>query len=416
MIDNGQSATIPDSKYVSYFPNDNLGGAGGFARGLLEAERAGASHVLFTDDDAAFNMESLHRTYIFLALAKDSRTTVAGAMINNMDKWAMSENGAVFKQYCQPISAGQDLRTMKSVFDMEMYSADFKSPNMYGGWWFFAFPVKHAVYHPYPFFVRGDDSSFSLANDFRITTLNGVVSFQDSFVEKQSPMTEYLDTRYHVVHHLALPRMKLGALRTAKIPAKFAILNIIRFHYETAEACLLAWEDVMSGPEFFPANKDMSERRNHLKSIVKQEVFKPMEHTEITDWADTHQRIPKWRLPWLRMTLNGHLFPVRRSAPTEVAVPPRDRPNLHMVWGKSALTYLAPGRRKAYTVRFNRAKGLKLFWRTLKNTIRFIRNYDDLLAAYQADYPKTASPEFWNTVYQPKTPALEEDTRARQVG
>jgi len=400
VVDNGQSAEISETQNIRYLPNDNLGGAGGFARGLLEAEKAGASHVLFTDDDASFSMESLHRTYIFLALAKDSRTAVAGAMITNTHKWSMWENGAIFDKNCRPQFMGTDLRKMKNVFDMEVKSANFDHPNLYGGWWFFAFPIEHAKKHPFPFFVRGDDISFSLANDFKITTINGVVSFQDDFAEKESPMTIYLDVRNHIAHHISMPHMEIGRYETTMIPITFALRNLVRFQYETAEACMLAWEDVMSGIEFFPKHKDMSDRRALLKTLIQNEAFKEHEHLEIEHWANPDQEIPAWKLRLYKYSLNGHLFPVGRSQHPVIGVAPQDRTNVHMVWGKSQITYLAPGRRKSYTVRFNRFRGLKLVARLIKNAAKFSLNYNRLLKEYQEEYPKTASKDFWQTVYK----------------
>lgn len=407
VVDNGQSATIPATGRTRYIPNENLGGAGGFARGLLEAEEAGRSHVLFTDDDAAFPMESLHRAYMFLALARDDKTAIAGAMINNIDKWAMWENGAVFDRHCRPLSVGEDLRRLDRVFAMETFSANFNSPGLYAGWWFFAFPVARVERHPFPFFVRGDDISFSLANDFHITTLNGVVSFQDDFSEKESPMTLYLDTRNHIVQHLTIPHMEIGAWACAKIPLWFAVRNLIRFQYETMEACLLAWEDVMQGPQFFVENKDMTERRARLKTIMENEVFRPADTSGLSNWADIHQKIGRLRFFWLKLTLNGHLGPVRRRRPAAVAASPRDRPNLHMVWGLKEITYLAPGRQKSYTTRFDRARGLRLLWRAARNTFRFLRRHDRLLADYRRAYPETASRSFWNGVYGKTAPPAE---------
>ncbi len=94
--------------------------------------------------------------------------------------------------------------------NMEFTSAAQRSPKIYGGWWFFAFPIKQVTRYPFPFFVRGDDINFSLANDFHITTLNGVVSFAEDFSDKESPMTLYLDLRNHMVQHLTLEKMDNG--------------------------------------------------------------------------------------------------------------------------------------------------------------------------------------------------------------
>ncbi|HID68138.1 MAG TPA: hypothetical protein EYP31_07765, partial [Roseibacterium sp.] len=115
VVDNGNSAEVPASDAVTPMVNHNFGGAGGFARGLLEAQNSGASHCLFMDDDASFHMENIARAYVFLALAKSPKAAVAGAMINNTHKWAMWENGAYFDGSCHPMYCGVDLRAPDAV-------------------------------------------------------------------------------------------------------------------------------------------------------------------------------------------------------------------------------------------------------------------------------------------------------------
>ena len=80
VVDNGKTANIAASTHVTPIGNENLGGAGGFARGLIEARRMGASHCLFMDDDASVHMQSFERTWMMLAYAIDSATAVAGAV------------------------------------------------------------------------------------------------------------------------------------------------------------------------------------------------------------------------------------------------------------------------------------------------------------------------------------------------
>jgi GT2 family glycosyltransferase len=186
VIDNGGTADPASHPAVTLVGNPNLGGAGGFARGLAEATDWGASHVLFMDDDATFQMESLARAIAFLRLARSDRAAVSGAMISEARKWAMWENGAVFHRMCRPQFVGTDLRDPHQVARMELAAARPKPPGFYAGWWFFAFPVAAAAHWPFPFFVRGDDISFSLANRFDTVTLNGVVSFQEDFSAKES--------------------------------------------------------------------------------------------------------------------------------------------------------------------------------------------------------------------------------------
>ena len=69
VVDNGQSVDLAPGDDLRIIPNANLGGAGGFTRGLIEARDQGASHCLFMDDDASVHMESIIRTWLFLAYA-----------------------------------------------------------------------------------------------------------------------------------------------------------------------------------------------------------------------------------------------------------------------------------------------------------------------------------------------------------
>ena len=59
VVDNGQTTRLPASDKVTLITNRNLGGAGGFARGLREAHLRGATHCLFMDDDASVRCRRL---------------------------------------------------------------------------------------------------------------------------------------------------------------------------------------------------------------------------------------------------------------------------------------------------------------------------------------------------------------------
>lgn len=125
VVDNGQSLDIEPAEGICVIPNANLGGAGGFSRGLLEARSMGASHCLFMDDDASIHMGSIWRSWMLLAYAQDPKISIAGAMINDDHRWQIWENGAIFERGCQPQFFGCDLRNRQAVFDMEFQSTNY---------------------------------------------------------------------------------------------------------------------------------------------------------------------------------------------------------------------------------------------------------------------------------------------------
>lgn len=394
VVDNGQSVTLPDHPALRLIPNENLGGAGGFARGLLEASEAGFSHCLFMDDDASFQMENIRRTYAFLRLARDPRTALAGAMISNARKWAMWEYGAVFEYHCRPQYLGRDLRHMPDVLGMELEQVHAIPAQFYGGWWFFAFPVGEVQHYPFPFFVRGDDISFSLANPFRIARLNGVVSFQDDFPAKESPLTLYLDLRNHLSHHLSFAPLHRGAWKTAQIALRFVGRSLSRFHYESAEAQLRALEDVMRGPDFFARTADMAERRAAIGKATQRERWAALPAGPLPP-ERINNPMPRWRNRLLVLTLNGSLLPLPQWGPRRISLPVQARGLIFPIWGAREITYLDGSRERGYVVVRDRRRAWRLVLRLLRLVLALRRDYPRLVQSYGSGYPRIASRSFW---------------------
>lgn len=394
VVDNGQSAEIPASAHVTPVPNENLGGAGGFARGLLEAEARGASHCLFMDDDASVHMAALERTWMFLAYATDPATAVAAGLLSARHRWAMWENGALFDRVCRPQFMGTDLRDIFQTVEMEMESTPRNAPNFYGGWWFFAFPLASAQYRPFPFFVRGDDVSFSLANTFDIVTLPGVVSSQEAdFSDKESPLTVYLDLRSHLVHHLSLPSMEIGRRGLVKLLAFFFLRSLIQMHYETIAAQSLAVQDVMRGPDFFAANADMAQRRADLAALRKVEAWHAPEGPLPAPRKRLNPENPLVRLA-MKATLNGHLLPFFGLFGNRLVLKTGERGAIRRVWGAAAVTCRNDAG-QIYTVRHSKLAALRATGVFLRDLLRLMLRYPALRAEWRQGYERLASTGFW---------------------
>jgi len=391
VVDNGNTLTVPNGDGVEIIPNENLGGAGGFTRGLVYGRDNDATHCLFMDDDASIQMEALSRTWWFLAYAKDPRTAVSGAMINASHRWQLWENGAEFDLGCKPRFGHLDLRGRNAVFDME-YETTGKAPSdLYAGWWYFAFPLDQVETLPFPFFVRGDDVSFSLVNDFDIVSLPGIASVQENFTDKASPQTWYLDFRSHLVHHLTLPDKKRTWLELQRMVWSFYVRNVMRFHYDTLSAVNLAFEDVMRGPAFFDENADMAKRRADIKALTQTEVWRSVE--DVPD--ERHSERGKLQRSALLRTLNGHLIPWARNTGTELTLTSPFRDDFGRVLGAKQVTYLNGDSSAAYVVRRNRRRWLKESVRLLRNTLRLRNTYEVTLAQWSDGYKQLTSEDYW---------------------
>lgn len=394
VTDNGQSVELAPQEGVTLVPNENLGGAGGFTRGLLEARARGASHCLFMDDDASIHMESLERTWMMLAYARDPGTAVAGAMISEQHRWAIWENGARFFTRCQPLHMGTDLRDTGQMLAMEHEAAQPVPEDFYGGWWYFAFPVEQAEHLAFPFFVRGDDVSFSLANDFNIITLNGVVSFQESFTEKESPQTWYLDLRSHMAHHLSLPQLEVGPRGVLKIAAWFFLRNLPRMHYDTLAAINLAVEDVMKGPEFFDEHADMAGRRADIKALTTAEAWQDLDPRQALPPV-RHHPPAAWKRHLMKLSLNGLLIPGFARFGRKITLEAQNRSHIGYAWGAAEIACLNAERTKFYTVRHSKAAAWRELKRFARNARAFLKDYDRLSAAYRSRYGQLTSEAYW---------------------
>jgi len=399
VIDNGQSVTLPDHPHVTLIPNRNLGGAGGFARGLAAARDAGTfSHVLFMDDDAACALENLTRTAAFLRHATDPTTAVAGAMVSAAQPWQLWENGARFDQVCHPQYPELDLRDAAAVTAMELAAADPKPSDFYGGWWYFAFPLAAVTHDPFPFFVRGDDVSFALSNPFRIATLNGVMSVQDAFPAKASPQTVYLDTRYHLHVHIVQPGLQLGPLGTIRVAMRQVLHSVVRMHYETAAAQLLAWQDMLQGPSLFTDNITMADKRAEIATLLRTEAWGAVP-ADLPPTRDA-TRPPEWRLTLLRATLNGHLLPLFKLWGRSVTVPVADRGRVWSTSGAARAVFLN-GEGQAYTVTHSKRQFARLMVRAAGLALRWIIAWPRLSRAHRAAYGPMTTPAFWTAQFAP---------------
>lgn len=393
VIDNGNSLHLPAHPRQTVLGNRNLGGAGGFARGLAAAVEGGFTHCLFMDDDAACGDEAIRRTHAFLRLAREPATAVAGAMIAAARPHELWEMGAVFDGMCRPAHHRTDLRNGDAVARMLLAAARPKPPGFYGGWWFFAFPLAAVRHHPFPFFVRGDDSGFCLANRFTLVTLNGVAAVQEDFAAKQSPLTAYLDLRYHL-HHL-LVQAGLPRRAALSVPVRLVLRPLLRMQYDSAAAALLAWRDVMQGPDHFRTHVDLGRRRAEIAALTRTEHWRPCDLP-----APCPARPPPlWRARLCKAALNGHLVPLWPRIGRNAVLPLSHRGPVWPVWGAARVRYVDAAGGRSMELCHDKRR----FWGALAGLARLWLRWaialPALRRAYGESYADMTSPAFWQAEF-----------------
>ncbi len=235
------------------FVQPNLGGSGGFSRGMIEALREGGTHVLLLDDDVDLEPESLSRLAAFAEHAR--REVIVGAQMLSLIA------PTVLHSYGERV----DRRTMwweavdPSLSSLDVGVATFEdTPALsrridvdFNGWWMCLVPVPlvRRIGASLPLFIKWDDAEYGLraaARGVSTVTLPGAALWHMPWTAKDDGLDwqAYFQLRNRLV--TALLHGGRGVLR-----ASFAqdVNHIICSQYGSAAVRNLAIRDVLSGPE-----------------------------------------------------------------------------------------------------------------------------------------------------------------------
>ena len=272
VVDNGKTLSASDISGATLIPNENLGGTGGFMRNLIHYKNLSTTtHCLFMDDDASCEPESIFRSIAILEHAKKRTLAISGAMLSEKLQFMQWENGAWFDDCCHPMHCHYDMTNLDLLIKNEF--EDNKYPT-YGAWWFFMFPISAVKEYSFPFFVRGDDVEFSYKNNFQIARMNGICTWQEDFSLKSSPMTRYLDTRSAIILQLTLKHTDSNPLKILHLVWKFFYAPNWSYMYDSANAVVMAFADILNGPKYWIENMDTKSIREMFKEKYNIVFFK----------------------------------------------------------------------------------------------------------------------------------------------
>lgn len=260
VIDNGRTLDFRglSDEHVHVRPNDNVGGAGGFARGMIEAmeQTPQATHILLMDDDVDVSPESIKRTYNLLRLVNDEYTEafVSGAMLNyevGEDQWEdvgyMTPEGTF-----SPTKPPLRLTKFEDLIYNEIFQpAKRMREQCYAAWWYCCIPIATIKREglPLPVFVRCDDAEYGIRCHPKFISMNGLCIWHMSFHARYNAAVE----RYQTTRNTMIAQATTGMAPQSDFMYELhnnIRLELKKFGYANAELCLDAFEDFLKGPEF----------------------------------------------------------------------------------------------------------------------------------------------------------------------
>lgn len=389
VVDNSQNIAQDEARDIILLPNENLGGSGGFTRGLLYLKDDGSyTHCLFMDDDASCEIESICRTYALLQYTIQPKFAVAGSLLREIEPYRLFEKGANFDGICKPLKSGMDMRHVHDLLFAELTD---KQPD-YGGWWFYAFSLKDVENYAFPFFVRGDDIQFSLLNKFDINTMNGIACWGEDFSLKSGPLPIYLDVRNHLVQKLCI--LNSSAISSILLATRFFVAAVFSYNYATSKAVIKAVNDVAEGPQFWQNNLDTSRIRAEISS------FLPNEKMQLIDRAsyNVDYRSPfesKLRKIIRYMSLNGFLLPSFMLKDKVAFQHKGFRGNFREIFGYKKVLYGYEPLSIGYIAEHNKSAFFKNNLSFFKAIINFYINYHRIQNDYKNSLKSLTDESFW---------------------
>lgn len=408
VADNAQNLKQANNPKVHIFKNKNYGGAGGFGRCMYEVRKAniadngGFTHIVLMDDDIFIDFQIFEKMIAFLSFLKfDYRLHfLAGAMCSLDMPWLQYEKCGEYN--------GINLRSFGANFDLRnkdvviLNERDEKLGTSSAGWWCSCFSTDMLTPNnfPFPCFFRGDDIEFTLRNQSKIITLNGINVWHEPFYKKYSISAEsyYLMRNLLVINALYFPYLSWKQ-STTMLRHRFANA-IFTYDYESAELLIQSISDFAKGISFYLSDNYNPEQFN-TKITKKNHKLKPiddlLEQYRIDDINyHVYQKTDRNRLHRFlrRILLNGYLLPrflVTQFSFSHIGFGAR----LVSFWRARRVMVFDPFLRQGYFVEMRKWKAFCLCMKFILVYEKTKRRYKKIKEDYQCNFWRLQTESWW---------------------
>jgi galactofuranosylgalactofuranosylrhamnosyl-N-acetylglucosaminyl-diphospho-decaprenol beta-1,5/1,6-galactofuranosyltransferase len=389
---------------VRVIQQQNVGGAGGFTRGLMESMRGEATHVLFMDDDAITPPESVYRI-LQVHRHANRECCFGGAMLDLYRPHEMWES-------CAHIQL-QDIRTLVSHHNRwplddprkldDLCVLEKPKSTQFCGWWFFSLPVDAAKSCglPLPCFIRGDDQEYGIrlfAKGFPSYPFPGVGTWHEAFYAKPATWITY----FIVYNQLLLASFHEYWAFDHLVHAMEDHVSraLVLADYGSVEQALNAMEDYLKGPEHL-MNSIPSTRLERALATSRQHQLEQIPYAEKPTIHYPHRLgITCLLCTILRGNKNAErairilsILGLRRK---RIVVPKRRLTWRHGLIADEVVVVPAV-EQPCLVLRFKQKERDRLLARANQVMASFKNNGKKASAEFKASFGKLTSHEFWET-------------------
>ena len=409
VIDNGRTldAEALSDEGVTVLPNPNVGGSGGFARGMMEAMKhdENFTHVLLMDDDVSISTESLRRTFNLLSLAtgKYKNAFINGAML------VAEEPNRQFEDVSYVVNSGAyaSVKSNKYYMDQQQYIVrnehiDVEIPKAYGAWWFSCIPVSaiEQVGLPLPLFVRCDDVEYGMRAKPIYMTMNGICVWHDGFMGRSRASVDSYQYVRNFLIMIAMTDCSSQDLFMLRMERALR-LQLRVMSYDAADLILDGIADYLKGPDYFASlNGEEVIKRNAKKNeklVPLDELAEPYRNVSYNKRLLGDQSRIKPLLKLMRtLPYDRHLLPdaLLRDTPEAVFYSGLSILSPRTIGTKTLVAIDLEGNQGAVRhMDRERYRQIMDRWKALKSELK--ERGDEVRAAYKEALPYLTSTEFW---------------------
>ncbi len=396
----------------------NLGGSGGFARGMREgARREQTDFVMLMDDDVIVETEGILRALNFAEFTSHP-TLVGGHMLSLNERATLQNFGEVVNldaMAYEPVSpeleslnfAAYPLRAVKEFH--RRWDVD------YNAWWMCLIPkqVITEIGLSLPVFIKWDDAEYGLraaAHGYRTVTLPGAAVWHMPWTEKDdsTDWQAYFHQRNRWVAGLLYsPYPQGGTL--PRISFAIDVRHLISMQYSTVELRLQALEDVLTGPDHLHQGlPTINAQVRALRSGFTD--AKVISDTTAYPAVRRSRPAPRRRAaePTSLFALGAKAAAASLRAVTGVPAAAVEHPEARIAsadakWWRlgtenSALVSTADGSGASFYVR-DRRSFVSMLVRSLRLHLRLLVHWRRLAGAYRAALGQVVSPTAWDSTF-----------------
>ncbi|KRE50354.1 glycosyl transferase [Arthrobacter sp. Soil736] len=401
----------------------NLGGSGGFARGMQESVEDGVSkYVMLLDDDVVVETEGVLRAVNFADFTR-SATIVGGHMFNLFERSVIHNFGEGINEYrfqYAPIGEGQ-------------IAHDFASENLrttpwmhrridvdYNGWWMCLIPTSiiREIGLALPVFIKWDDVEYGIrakAHGYTTVSLPGAAVWHMPWTEKDDTIDwqAYFHQRNRWVAAMLYSQYEKGG----RLPIESFLQDVrhlLSLQYSAVELRNRALKDVLDGPSHLhrTIGGKLAEIRQVRSDFPDAQVtkditeFPPVKRVHLPKFGMVPSR-PKNFAQTISSALSGALRQLRSvnaaaSQNPEAVVPAADARWWRLSHLDSAIVSASDGTGASWYRRDN-VRFRKQLLRSLTLHARVLARWDELSESYKNELSNFTSPEAWRKTFESMT-------------